>query len=521
MKKQLTIQEFFLYTMISFIIIAIGYVIIVDQFVFIKREVPFTYRQFLLENTQSIKNKIIIESGSNSIHAIDPLLLTNDLNKPVVTIADNGDYPLRLKIFNLEKYLQADDTLILPLEWNQYYYESSLPKNFIKALADRDLKLEYYYNHLPIEEKLRFIFTQYPLTEVYESLKYKRDTKKIILDDFFRLNHFLRQLQGYSVDSLGGSSRNGPEQRVIAPINKTCTKYLFHGKRHLSAAFKDNLKLLKKLKDNKNLNIYFLWPTVVDHKSSTCYKNIEQVREYADIIRKYVIGQGFQFIGDFSKNHFTEKCFLNTHYHITHDCAITRTRELADELKNNLDIEDTIIDSSQINSNQLIKKIIENTQSIKKKLEKKINQYYPDIDLDKRKHQQLTYNINFIKGWSEQESWGIWSLGSQSELDFYVPEDLLTSKQFKLTIKGKYFNGVEKTKVTVNDQYIGQYVLENKTFIIDSSSLVDNKINMILQHSLLKSPAELGKSHDNRKIKFGLYAISIERYAPKMIRNDK
>ncbi len=328
-------KKFLGYSFSSLILILIIYLIIVDQLVFIQREIPFSYKQFLLESSTAIKGKIIIDSGSNSVHGIDSILLSKTFNRPVINIADNASYPLRFKIFNLEKYAQKGDIIIFPLEWLYYTYKKDLSKDFINLLADQKLRLEYYYNSLPYMERVYFILNQYPLNQVVQSLKYERDKQKIILQDLTHLKTFMLRLQKNSAESWGNSSNNGPESRVIPPINNTCKKYLFHNGFEISSEFKKNLKLLKRLRD-KDIDIYFTWPATVDHQLSKCYVDLEHfnnVSNFAQDIKELVTQQGFQFIGDFQNSHFTEKCFLNTHYHLKHECAAKRTKQMVQAIK--------------------------------------------------------------------------------------------------------------------------------------------------------------------------------------------
>jgi len=184
-------------------------------------------------------------------------------------------------------------------------------------------------------EKIRFIYTQYPFYEVIQSLKHKRNKQRMLQEDLDRLNSFIRRLQANTVESFGNSTRNGPEPRVIAPIKNTCPKYLFNNNFIISDVFKNNLQLLKKLR-NKGIKIYFTSPAVVDHKSSLCYPKspyLTKVKKYITTIKTLLAKEGFQFIGDFQHSRFSSTCFLNTHYHLRHDCAIMRTGQLIKELQ--------------------------------------------------------------------------------------------------------------------------------------------------------------------------------------------
>jgi len=501
----LTAKNFLFYSLGFFLLSLITYLLVADNFIFIKRELPFTYRQYLLESTVDIRGKVIIESGSNSIHGIAPKLLSSYFNAPVITIADNADYPLRAKIFNLKKFIQKGDTLLLPLEWSQYYDQGALTENFTTALVDADLKLEHYYDSLTFKERLRFLLTQFPFFDAVASFQYKRDGLNGIKEDIKRLDKFNRLQQSMTVEAFGNSSRNGPEPRIIAPTNKTCNSYLFHTDFTLSETFKSNLSLLKEIQ-TKGVNIYFTWPAVVNHRTSHCYvgaEHLRQVNYFSQLIKAQVEQAGFQFIGNFQQSLFSSKCFLNTHYHLKQECAGTRTHRLINALK--------LADVQPYKENALNYKRLVGAYASRKKqpLLKKAEALSLPLDNQKIVKRQLADRLLFTEGWAAQESWGIWSNGGRSEFVFNVAPNVLTKKYLKLTIKGKYFNGAEQTKVSINGESFGAETLVSANFYIPSDRVINNRVNVNLIHLNHASPKELGLSADNRNIKFGLTSLAL------------
>jgi len=512
-KSMLSCKRFLLYSFIGFLSLVVAYPLLVDRYVFIERELPFVYRQLLLESTAEVRGKIIVESGSNSIHGIDPVLMAEYFKRPVITIADNGDYPLHLKLHQLNKFAQQGDSLILPLEWNQYYDSAQLKENFVSALVDENLTLEYYYESLPVIEKIRFLYTQFPFYQALLSLTHERNALTMLQEDLKHLARFERLQKLASVESFGNSTRNGPEPKVPAPINKTCESYLFHGGFDISTVFKGNLLLLQELRE-KGVNIYFTWPAVVDHKSSACYTGLEHVKaikKYAQAIETLVAAAGFQFIGNFQQSHFAENCFLNTHYHLRRECAIKRTELLIENFKA-AGVRPYPHESTQYT--QLVGQYIDEKRQ---DLLNKMIQYYPVITQADISARQLSAFVLLSLGWSNQEDWGVWSDGEQSELVFNVAPALLAKKYLTVTIKGKYYNGSEQTKVRINGKSFGAAELLNASFTIASNSLVNNRIHISLTHLKHASPKALGLGADNRAIKFGLTSLAL---APVSIRDE-
>jgi len=498
-------KNFMITSFFSLVVILLVYAIVVDKMVILERNIPYSYKQFALQSLSEIQGKVIISAGSNAIHGIDSAKLSQYFNSPVFTYADNADYPLRAKILSIEKHTNKGDVVLLPLEWLHYSAKQGLAENYVDALADEELRLEFYFNNLPALEKLKFIFTQYPLSDVISGLKIQRNKIAMLKSDLKQLNYFTRVVQSGEIQMLGNSLRNGPEQIVKFPTNKTCDSYLFSGGFKVSRVFKDNLSLLKKL-TRKGVAIYFTWPAVVDYKKSNCYQQntINNVNKYATEIKELVENKGYQFIGNYQQSHFPAHCFLNTYYHIKRECAILRTNKLIEALKfSNIK---KIHNTSDINIALMMNnEIIRNKNYIFYELIKAL----PELKKGKITAEQLSHRLVFKQGWAEQEKWGIWTVGNESAFSFSVAKSLLTRKYIMLSIKGHYFNGVEKTKVKINSVYYGEEELANKSFKVSVNSVSDNRIDITLQHTSAFSPKYLGLSKDTRKIKFGLTEISI------------
>ncbi len=510
-------KNFLLMSLILFIMLMSTYFYVVDQWVIQKRHIPFSYRQFIFEASHDFPNKVIVEGGSNAIHGIEPFMLANYMNSPVITIANNAEYPMRIKAFNLARFSRAGDIVLMPLEWNQYAFISSLTDNFVKALADKDLKLAFYYNDLPWLEKIRFVFSQYPLYAVKNGLMLHHDKKDIVVEDIKRLTEFSALFNQNILESFGNSSRNGPEQRVIPPENKTCDKYLFSRGFTISHVFKENLLLLKALK-NKGVNIIFTWPTFVDHETTLCLadKNVLlQVKEYAQRIKKLIEENGFLFIGDFNQKHFSSECFLNTHYHIRHDCVRKSTDSLINSLqKNNISSVNKTISYQEVKQ-KFSAHINAYIKQQRKQLNEKLYLFLAEIKLDQKidlaVKADLQHEISVLlsNGWYEREAMGVWSKDHLSELSLKISPRLKEKKFIRLTFYGSYFAGNETTLVEINGKTYGEHELLAKTFYIPQNAIKTNRIDVRLQHKKVLSPAELNLSVDQRKIKYALTAIEV------------
>jgi len=338
-------RNFLLLSLIGFLLMLAGYAWLISAKVVPERAVSFFYQQFLLESSKPVRGKVIVESGSNSVHAIDPYQLAEYFQAPVLVIANRAGFPLEPKIFNLVKYVKKGDVVILPLEWNQYVYPDTYPSDFVSGVIDPDKAFRHFFNNLPAWEKLRFIYTKLPLADALEVVWANIGKSVTSKDDIRRLNALAARLNAGGRKSFGASLRPGPEDISMGmKLNKTrlkkCDEYVFaqqqiHGY-EISGTFRRSLSLLKHLQQ-RGASVYFTWPAVVDHPQSQCYTGEvfprESLEQYARDIESLVVSEGFQFIGSFDDSRFPADCLLDTYYHLTERCALLRTSKLVDQLQ--------------------------------------------------------------------------------------------------------------------------------------------------------------------------------------------
>jgi hypothetical protein len=80
--------------------------LLVDRLVMPDRDVSLmTYPTLLL--TQVSAPRVIIDSGSNSLHSIVPEMIEAAFSRPTFVVADNVDVPILIKLFRLEKIFTA------------------------------------------------------------------------------------------------------------------------------------------------------------------------------------------------------------------------------------------------------------------------------------------------------------------------------------------------------------------------------------------------------------------------------
>ncbi len=118
-------------------------------------------------------------------------------------------------------------------------------------------------------------------------------------------------------------------------------------------------------------------------------------------------------------------------------------------------------------------------------------------------------HLHFSSGWSFPEEWGVWSIGKNSTLKFFIGEKLNSCESPTLRVTGRYFGGDEETIVEINDLAVGRYNLRDADIVLPEQCLDDAHMTIRLIHDRPLRPVDSGGSGNNREIKFGIESISI------------
>jgi hypothetical protein len=119
-------------------------------------------------------------------------------------------------------------------------------------------------------------------------------------------------------------------------------------------------------------------------------------------------------------------------------------------------------------------------------------------------------------GWSNLESWGVWSEGIESVLEFSLPPGSHNHSTLELVGHPQIYGSQQKIKVTVhvNDSFTKSYTLTKDTTRITIPLPIETdpnsrKFKIVLQFSNLKSPKQLGENGDARLLGFGLESLLV------------
>lgn len=293
--------RFALASLASFVLLAAGYFLLIDRLAVVDPPLGASYRQFLLQASDDIPKRIIVESGSNAIHSIDAQAIEQHFGRLTIIVSDNAGYPLRHKIERLANHLKADDTLILPLEWLQYRADGKLPADYVSSILDERGSNAFYYRELSWPERFRFVYQSVPF--------------KLGLQSVFRLNALESHNPHIAAATQDSLSRFEDQVRLSArgselieehsaqdPLTSglACDHYLFglFEFPRISETFIENLQHLSEVRDASGAKIFFTWPAVAARDGNECYRVYDQqIRDYASSIQRLVEAQGFIFAG--------------------------------------------------------------------------------------------------------------------------------------------------------------------------------------------------------------------------------
>lgn len=497
---------------VVFAFICVGYFLLVDNYILYKKEVHKIYPQVLLESLADYKGKVIVIGGSDSHHGIDAQLLEKLMQRPVINFGRNGDYPYPHYIYNLKKYVQPGDIVIAVMGWTYFLRKKGLSNNYVNSLVDAEVTNQFYYDNLPFAEKIIFVFTQLPYRSVIKALLSRPDSRTKVKYQVETAQSMLKRYTENTGIQRGESNRDGPEEVHAAVKEYTCDQYLISRtlKKPLQETYPSDtaihtIDLLKSLEEEQGVKVFFSWGIAVNKPGDTsCYKSPESdgLNIFVARVKAILDERRIAVLGKYTDYLQPSECFLNTYAHVRKSCASTVTKKL---YKNGLN-EHTAKDGN-IDSESITKQVL---NSIRDKENKYINKYYSltKIDLKKEKIAFTKFSpyVYLGKGWSDIESWGVWSSGSFSKVQLKN----YNIKGSSLYMNGHYFNGDEKTQVIINDIDMGSHILKNLKIKLPKKILQSEFLSIKLNHKLVVSPASIGKGSDMRKIKFGLKEIGLK-----------
>ena len=306
------------------------YFLIVDTFVAPDRRASkLNYQTFLLERIPG--QRIIIDSGSNSLWAIRPEIIETSLKKPAFVIADWAGVPLEMKIQRLRKYAHNGDLIILPLEW-AYYFKNEDPSDLVNrvfGLGKYDLIDNYahYYINEDTVARYRFVLANSNLSHIRERYLRRVTDPPMYVQLMMKLSLMISAFE----NGIAGDEKNDlHRKRQPSMAGKSCREYLSARPLQDTALAEQAAALLAGLQEELEVKIILTWPAVAGHD---CYDFSGGVNILTEQLRVIFGNAGILVVGTPENSLFSDAHVLDTYYHIDSAAAKERTERLIEDIK--------------------------------------------------------------------------------------------------------------------------------------------------------------------------------------------
>jgi len=436
--------------------------------------------------------RILIDSGSNSLHGIEPELIERELKMPTLVVADSAATPLRQRLNRLEKYAKTGDLIILPLEWS-YYWEETNPTDFLDQIAE---KWSEYYFAMPRIEQFSFFLSHIKLNQIVATI-WRRfdDTSKV--DQRKSRERVMDEKLNWS-----GVTKASLENRKlhVSMQGKSCRQFVAVPTGEVPDFVQQTAMRLSRLRKERQATIVLTWPAVA---GTDCY-DFAELDSYVAKLREIFGKAGIAVIGDPRSSLFSGEHTLDTYYHIDIAAAYERTRRLVADMKQaGLFLAESTpasapleIGSAALISTALMKeeaRIVENNSTLIAPLSE--GAYSPGA-----KEFENYFQLS-ASGWYSFESWGVWSHGDRSEI-VLRPQP---NKACDVKLDAHYFSEARPSLISLDGRFLK----------IDDGSPIsiaagDKPITIGLQHRDVRSPREMGGGDDPRGLAFGLSRIIVD-----------
>lgn len=471
------------------------YTLTVDSLVE-ETKVPATYKWFLLKDVPG--PRIIIESGSNSHHAIDTDALGAALGMTAINIADNGGYALEDKITRLETYARPGDVVVLPLEWT-FYHREKLTDNYVDTLftSNRD-----YYRAMPALNRVKRALS-IPPEKIIEQISGKKDRAALETESPAQAL-FMSAL----TQSTGHQSRRDSTGPGLGVAEQSCDDYVL-GKASqrrnltLGANIKPALKRLKALK-GRGVDIHFAWPVLA---GDGCMSDQAYVTGFRAQIEEAVNNAGFEFLGTPGQSLYGQDVQDDSPYHITTAGTDIHTAQMVGFLKaQGYGTSADPLDVKTFARHRLLELELAETAPITQPALPRGQ----NIAMD---NSDLRQHVEFTAGWWAFEPYGRWMRDNRAMFRITLPEDI--SENSVLKIQGITKSGQpERVNVSVNGRLIKSAMFgENAPLLVPVTKLPrETALSIFLSlpdASTPRSPLERGENEDARSMTLHLQNIEL------------
>ena len=433
--------------------------------------------------------RVLIDSGSNTVHSIAPELIEAELHRPALVIADNATVPLRLKIERLEKYAKPGDVVILPLEW-RYYKTKSMATDFLDHITK---EFSTYYFVMPWTGRFAFFVGHVQLDHIVSAISRlgkstprprRRQSHERAMEEKF--NWF-------------GVTRTSPENRKrhVSMEGKSCRAFAEVPTGAPADFIKKAAARLSRLQGERRVAIVLTWPALA---GADCY-DFAEFDAYVVKLKKIFNDAGIAVVGDPRSSLFPPEHMLDTYYHVDIDAAYARTRRLIDDIeaagvlpvppKQAPETASTALIAAALAREEA--RVGQNDSSSLAPLA--TGDYVPGTEAFENVFQMPP------GGWQEFEGWGVWSRGERSEIRLRPRPD----KACRLKFDRRYFAKARPSAIWLDGTFVK----------FDDGGPIsippgDRPATIAFAHQDVHSPLEMGESDDARALCLGVARLAVD-----------
>lgn len=284
---------------------------------------PATYKAFLLREVPG--PRLIIDSGSNSHHAIDAAAISEALGITAINIADNAGYDLEAKIARLDALTQKGDAILLPLEWS-YYTRERLTDDFVSTLFG---STKDYYQSLPKRQRIELALSIPPKDVLSQWMQ--NPEAEISSGEMSKAQRlYMSALQA----PHGSFAFDTPRPLQPGVAEQTCDAYVFgddiqNQAPELSDKFARALTQLKTMQ-KRGIEVMFTWPVVA---GDGCLTSSPYIYAFQSSVEAAVKDAGFAFLGTSSNSQYPAPMRDDTPYHLITEGRALHTSRIIDYLQ--------------------------------------------------------------------------------------------------------------------------------------------------------------------------------------------
>jgi hypothetical protein len=453
--------------------------LLVDRLVMPDRDVSLmTYPTLLL--TQVSAPRVIIDSGSNSLHSIVPEMIEAAFSRPTFVVADNVDVPILIKLSRLEKYSRQGDIIILPLEW-QYYFKDWYPSDFIANMLNvlNGSGFSAYYFALSTADKLDLVLHYINFRHVLDGVK-RRLNEPRSLELFAQYHHMIERNER----SIYGDYKSDAN-RIRETFGRDCHRYISVEEANLGVVRKIAQRL-SALQRERKARVILTWPAVAGDQ---CY-DPQSIGRLTGKIKEIFSRAGVAVLGAPTDSYFSDDHVLDTFYHIDGAAAKERTRRLIEAVREQglAPSPEKYPSTPAFVKSALAQKELEMSDAL---LQVQDGIYRPESE-------EFFKHFLLLEGWYGPENWGVWSRGTKSRIALRTGDGSCA-----LTLNPIYFGSSRPSRVLINNQLIESD--DGAPIALPTNETV----RLEFEHHDVTSPRALGLSSDRREVAYGLQTIGV------------